>query len=212
MVGWKGPSMSVELWKTIFDWATVVLIAFTVGSGAGALITGDIIAKRREAKLHQFEMDIEKQKDETAKSQAEVLRLQKQRLPRTLEFDSNDSLQELIASLKRTPLTAEILYKNGDGEASWLAEQIRGLLLSAQWIVPRPAPIPESVAANAVEQLKAGVDGVTLITKQSSEHDKPGSAETLLGNLLVKSLGSIARSWDESLPDNFIRIIILQKP
>src|SRR5260370_7244271 len=97
-------SMSVELWKTLFDWATVVLIAFTVVSGAGALITGDIITKRLEAKLHQFGMDLEKQKGETAIAQAEVLRLQQQRLPRTLKFDSNESLQALIASLKHTPL------------------------------------------------------------------------------------------------------------
>ena len=96
--------MSVELWKTLFDWATVVLIAFTVVSGAGALITGDIITKRLEAKLHQFGMDLEKQKGETAIAQAEVLRLQQQRLPRTLKFDSNESLQALIASLKHTPL------------------------------------------------------------------------------------------------------------
>src|SRR5260370_29224186 len=122
-------SMSVELWKTLFDWATVVLIAFTVVSGAGALITGDIITKRLEAKLHQFGMDLEKQKGETAIAQAEVLRLQQQRLPRTLKFDSNESLQALIASLKHTPFTAEILCKKGDVEPSWLADQIRDVLL-----------------------------------------------------------------------------------
>jgi len=34
--------MSVELWKVDFDGATVVFIACTVFTGAGALITGDI--------------------------------------------------------------------------------------------------------------------------------------------------------------------------
>jgi len=61
--------MSVELWKSIFDWATVVLIAFTVVSGAGALITGDIISKRQEAKLRQFDTDLTGAKTELGKQQ-----------------------------------------------------------------------------------------------------------------------------------------------
>lgn len=204
--------MSVELWKSIFDWATVVLIAFTVVSGAGALITGDIINKRQEAKLRQFDSDLEKQKGETAKAQAELLRLQQQRLPRTLKFDSNESLQALVESLKHKPYIAEILYKKGDGEASWFAEQIRGLLLAAGWTVPHPAPIPEDMSANAVEKLKAQPDGVTLITRKSSDRDKPDDPESILADLLSKSLGTVALSPDANLPDNFVRIIILQKP
>jgi len=162
--------------------------------------------------LHQFEIDLEKQKGETAKAQAEVLRLQKQRLPRTLEFESNESLQTLIASLKSTPFTAEISYKKGDGEASWFAEQIRGLLLSAGWKVPHPAPIPEDMSANAVEKLHAQPDGVTLVTKKSSDKDKPNDPEAVLTNLLSKSLGTVARRPDATIPDNLLRIIILQKP
>jgi hypothetical protein len=204
--------MSVDLWKSIFDWATVALIALTVVSGAGALITGDIINKRQQARVRQFDSDLEKQKGETAKAQAQVLRLQQQRLPRTLKFDSNESLQALVESLKHKPFTAEILYKKGDGEASWFAEQIRGLLLSAGWTVPHPTPIPEDMSASAVERLKAQPDGVTLITKTSSDKDKPEDPETILTALLSKSLGSVARSPDAALPDKFVRIIILQKP
>lgn len=61
--------MSVELWKSLFDWATVVLIALTVVSGAGALITGGIISKRQEAKLHQFDSDLTSAKTELVKQQ-----------------------------------------------------------------------------------------------------------------------------------------------
>lgn len=204
--------MSVETWKAIFDWGTVVLIGLTFVFGAGALITGNILNERQEKHLEQFTIDLEKQKGETANAQAELLRLQQQRLPRTLRFESNESLQALVASLKHTPFTAEIQYKKGDGEASWFAEQIRGLLLSAGWKVPHPAPIPEDMSANAVERLHAQPDGVTLITKKSSDKDKPGDPEPVLANLLSKSLGTVARGWDASFPDNFLRIIILQKP
>src|SRR3989442_13315644 len=116
-------------------------------------------------------MGIKKKKGETANAQAEVLRLQQQRLPRTLKFDSNESLQALIATLRQTAFTAEILYKKGDGEASWFAEQIRGLLLSAGWKVAHPTPISEDLSANAVEKIHAQPDGVTLISKKSSVED-----------------------------------------
>jgi hypothetical protein len=61
--------MSVELWKSIFDWATVALIALTVVSGAGALITGDIISKRQGAKLRSFDSELTFAKTELGKQQ-----------------------------------------------------------------------------------------------------------------------------------------------
>lgn len=39
--------MSVELWKTIFDWAAVVLVGLTFIAGAGALITGKVLSDRQ---------------------------------------------------------------------------------------------------------------------------------------------------------------------
>ncbi|PYU01304.1 MAG: hypothetical protein DMG38_04615 [Acidobacteria bacterium] len=98
------------------------------------------------------------------------------------------------------------------GEASWLAEEIRGLLLSAGWKVPHSTAIPEDMSANAVEKLHAQPLGVTIITKKSSDKDKPGDPESILANLLSKSFGTVARSWDASFSDNFLRVIILQKP
>ncbi|HLO07206.1 MAG TPA: hypothetical protein VK198_11225, partial [Terriglobales bacterium] len=61
--------MSVELLKSICDWLTVVLIALTVASGAGALITGDIISKRQEARLREFDGDLTDAKIELGKQQ-----------------------------------------------------------------------------------------------------------------------------------------------
>lgn len=61
--------MSVELWKSIFDWSTVILIALTVVSGAGALITGDIINKRQDNRLHQFDRGLTDAKLELGKQQ-----------------------------------------------------------------------------------------------------------------------------------------------
>lgn len=61
--------MPVELWKSIFDWMTVVLIALTVLSGAGAIITGDIIGKRQEGRSHQFEKELTESQTELRKQE-----------------------------------------------------------------------------------------------------------------------------------------------
>jgi len=217
----SGNQGDIRMWPSedwasrLSDWANIGLI-FSLAAGVISTVLlvwmGNVKESYLKTHLEQFTIDLEKQKGETANAQAEVLRLQQQRLPRTLKFDSNESLQALIATLKQTRFTAEILYKKGDGEAAWFAEQIRGLLLSAGWAVPHSAPIPEDMSANAVEKLKAQPDGVTLITKKNSDKDKPGDPEPILANLLSKSLGTVARSWDANLPDNSIRVIILQKP
>jgi hypothetical protein len=61
--------MSVEGWKSLFDLATVVLLFLTFAAGSGVLITGNIINKRQEGKLHQFDVDLTGAKTELAKQQ-----------------------------------------------------------------------------------------------------------------------------------------------
>ncbi len=77
--------MSLELWKSIFDWLTVILIALTVFSGAGALITGDRISKKQEARLHDFETNLTDaktvlgtQQERAAKAELALAGLQKE--------------------------------------------------------------------------------------------------------------------------------------
>ncbi|MGA3076506.1 MAG: hypothetical protein ABSG56_22795 [Bryobacteraceae bacterium] len=50
--------MSIESLKSLFDWAAVALILLTFVVGAGALITGNVISARQEAKLKQFDKDL----------------------------------------------------------------------------------------------------------------------------------------------------------
>jgi len=91
--------MSVELWKSIFDWVTVVLIALTVFSGAGALITGNIIGKRQDARLRQFDQDLTDAKTTLGKQQ---------KLTAELEHE-NLMLQEKLANRRITPEQHRIL-------------------------------------------------------------------------------------------------------
>ncbi|MBB5059182.1 hypothetical protein HDF16_003905 [Granulicella aggregans] len=61
--------MSVEGLKSLFDIATVVLLGLTFFAGAGVLITGNIINKRQDGKLRQFDVDLTGAKTELAKQQ-----------------------------------------------------------------------------------------------------------------------------------------------
>src|SRR5882762_806953 len=73
-------SMSVELWKTIFDWATVALAAFTFVALAGAVFTGNILNERQAKELRDFQLKVETEQQKTARAQEQAadaqLRLQ----------------------------------------------------------------------------------------------------------------------------------------
>ena len=61
--------MSVEALKSLFDIAAVILLGLTFLAGAGVLITGNIINKRQEGKLRQFDTDLTGAKTELANQQ-----------------------------------------------------------------------------------------------------------------------------------------------
>lgn len=69
--------MSVEALKSLFDVAAVVLLFLTFAAGFGVLITGNIINKRQEEKLHKFDLDIIKAKSDLNAQVGQVAILQK---------------------------------------------------------------------------------------------------------------------------------------
>ena len=104
--------MSVDLLKSIFDWATIILIALTVFSGAGALITGDIIGRRQEAMLRKFDTDltdakkqVENLRGDNLKLEAKALSLQTELLkqgPRA-NLLIGETRRELVDALEAFP-------------------------------------------------------------------------------------------------------------
>lgn len=161
--------MSLELLKSIFDWATIIFIALTVFTGAGALITGDKLGQRQEAKLHQFESDLTdaktalgKQQERAATADAKVAGLEKDAADAKAEMSKQQERaakaelelaqlksprvltevqqRELIGKLKAFPGTViEIDFEFADGEAKALAMQLFAVLQKAGWKV---SPVP----------------------------------------------------------------------
>lgn len=66
--------MSLELWKSLFDWATILFIALTVLTGAGAIITGNKLGERQDTKLRQFDKDLTQAKVDLANAQVSLAR------------------------------------------------------------------------------------------------------------------------------------------
>jgi hypothetical protein len=71
--------MSVELLKSIFDWGTVLLLGLTFLFGAGALKTGNILAKRQAERAERMEAanlrlktDLERATTETKSAQSRL--------------------------------------------------------------------------------------------------------------------------------------------
>ncbi|HVM76340.1 MAG TPA: hypothetical protein VMT75_11895 [Candidatus Saccharimonadales bacterium] len=76
--------MTVEGLKTIFDWVAVILLFLTFVAGLGALITGNVINKRQESQLREFDqglttakMELGKQQERAANADSRVALLEK---------------------------------------------------------------------------------------------------------------------------------------
>jgi hypothetical protein len=121
---------------------------------------------------------------------------------------------DVIESLKGKSVgTAEIIYKRDDPEASLFATQVFGWLGSNRWHVSKPVPVPQSIQAEKIlEMLKAQPLGVTVAIKAIPDNPKRDDPYRLLLDGLSKSLGQVSGSRDPQLPDDVLRIIVMQKP
>lgn len=132
--------MSLESWKSIFDWATIIFIALTVITGAGALITGDKLGKRQEEKSHNFQLKLTEAQRELSEQQAKTLNLQKQVIaqgPRVRLLWPEETRNRIIEALKRFPKqNAEVSFCSiylTDNDTAGLAMLLRGILVDAGW-------------------------------------------------------------------------------
>lgn len=189
--------MSVELWKQIFDWASVVLVGLTFIAGAGALITGKILSDRQEERARQFGLDLtaarnelviqqgraatvetelEAQKERTAHAQKDAseaaLALAKFKEPRTV---SPDQQEKFISSLKAFAGEKFALAVFPDPEALALARTVDALLKSANW-QRIPAQIQRE---NGVLVEIAGVTAASIFDSGVTAYIAPGDNESL---------------------------------
>jgi len=137
--------MSVELWKSIFDWAAVIMAALTFVAGAGALITGNILSDRQDEQLKQFNKDLTDARERSAKLEVEALTLRKELIsqgPR-VNLLYGQTGEKFVAALKLFPKQkVEIRYSSlafnqfhVDSDTMGVAMRLQYLLGQAGWEV-----------------------------------------------------------------------------
>lgn len=143
--------MSVETWKSIADWATIVFIALTVVSGSTALILGDRINEKQAEQLQRFNTDLTAAK--TANLELEKA-LTLRRLIVRVDPSKNVSNIDPLKPFSGVKVILEFLP---DIEASRAASDISGVLTSKDvgWNVVEYTANPELN--------KEFFDGVTVI-------------------------------------------------
>jgi len=222
--------MSIEVWKSIADWATIVLVALTVVSGSAALILGDHINEKQTERSRKFNEGLTAAKTELARAQKETaeaqLALRKYiedvaiaRGPRRLDF------KKFVAELRGKPKgTVQIWFAPNDEEAFELALQINRWLGPGDksdgvgWTVREPKPIPASggipeISPDAPPGIRYGaMNGMAIIANRLPS--PPPADKTALGALTDALLNcGLPHAVEQmsSLPDGFFILVIGQK-
>ena len=144
--------MSVELVKSLCDWAAVILVGLTFVAGFGALRAGNIINERQAAQLRKFDADLTTakadnlalqkqvtvlqadasvQREKAAVAEANLLTLRGQAEPRRLTGSQKEELAKNLSGLGRDGLT--IVTPIMDGEAADFADDFKSAVESAKW-------------------------------------------------------------------------------
>jgi hypothetical protein len=174
--------MSVETWKSVADWATIVLIALTVVSGSVALILGDRINEKQAEQLRKFSGDLSIQQQRAAEAEKQLLEVRKKQQPRGVPID-------IILSTKDAPHQRLIVeYQDGPPEVKLFADLLCETLVQAKWEISGPKPIP-SVAAKG-----AGNSEITILWPD--EGGNPGSVSFRTNNVLLHTF--IKAGWSVS--------------
>ena len=208
-------SLPKSMLEFISNWAEILTVGLALGSAfCGVILVlvnrplKSIEARERQEEQRKFEIELEAQKGETAKAQAELLRLQQQRLPRSIfiRFSAQKEIDDAIAELRGFHINAEILYPRGNAEAHWLAQEIYALLKSGGWKTAVPK---ETAVADVVGQLKAQPLGVTIVTHTITPDIK--DPYNILRNILSKGLDDVYGASDTTLPHDLLRIVVMPK-
>jgi hypothetical protein len=165
--------MSLESWKSVADWATIIFIALTVVSGSAALILGDRINEKQTEQLRKFNEDLtnaktglSQQQERAAKAETELAEVKKKQAPRWIAAE-----QFAAAFGKARPGKVLIQYQSGNPEIAMFASgSIAPALAASGWhLVDSPRPIPSAAPQGVV----AAMSEVFLYTSMKGNPSDP---------------------------------------
>jgi hypothetical protein len=197
--------MSVEAWKSIADWATIVFIAFTVVSGSAALILGDRINEKQTEQLLKFDRDLTdartklgEQQQRAAEAEKQLELVKKNQEPRGVPVD------KLLSVLRAAPPgTAVMQFQDGIPEVALFAGNLHEWLVRAGWNIPKPTAVPSIVGNGGTALADIIISGRNL-----NDIENPNTSIGALWKAMVECGYKPGGVRDQTLPDSTLRILI----
>ncbi len=158
--------MTLDGLKTIFDWATLILVLLTFLAGLGGLITGNIVNERQGALLRDFDQRLTAEKIELGKQQVRAANAEKAASDAALalaqfkqpRYLSPEQQNKLIAVLRPFAGQNFAFAVFPDPEPLALLRLLDGLLKSAEWKrVPSQIDRPGGVLVEAAGETAASI-------------------------------------------------------
>jgi hypothetical protein len=222
------PSQIVAAGKTETRWfigGLIWLIVSTLLTAWIGFMAWQASNKRQElealdgnARISELRIELEKQRELTAKAQADLLQLQRQVAWRTI------NRKAFLAALEGQPqATVEILYLRDDPECMDVAQQIGQLLKEAKWEVTGWLPIPPGSPDLPTAMSSGGQPwGVCVVTYSASEEEADAGMNkiagkpwvhtpwTVLQEAIAQSLGSVSAhaGGANTPPKGTLRVVV----
>jgi hypothetical protein len=204
--------MPLELWKSVFDWATIIFIALTVFTGAGALITGDKLGKRQEEQLRQFDKDLTDAKAKLTKQQGRAVEAERSllELRESISWRTPDrALIPLLASPLRqfAGQRFTIVSDLADPERMSVFTWINILLGEAHWTFE---------TARSTSELTFQATNIVLWVSPNAPNGVSEAARALIPVLERGGLPAVVlkSGWGpepDAAPPEVIRVVIFKK-
>ncbi len=225
--------MSLEAWKSLFEWGGIILLFLTFVFGGGALIVSTKINRIQAGELREFRVKIEGEQQKTAEAQSQAAKAQLA-LKQYVDLVAKSSNPRLIVDpgrfieiLKGKPKgTADIWFEPNDPEARDFAENLARMLgaSGAGWNVSESGPLPPDSATTTrpdrrteLESLRLAASTGLAIGSNSILFDPKG--ETLRGALINAidfgtggwNISGVRGHWEQaypSIPDRHFVIVV----
>lgn len=219
----------VSLFKLSLDdadfWLKVisgVLAAFTFLAGAAALVTGTVLGNRQAEKIAGLDKATAEAKQKQAEAELQLEKLRLGQEPRAQRVTAG-----LRNALKGKPTgKAEVIYQENDAEVFEFAQALNMGLAASSWEVPfEPRPLDDMVSESWKDprlvsilsrsmRVFASPTGLTIVANskmiEAMDANKNTPATALQSALIALSF-RVNTGVDDSLPDGFLRLVVMQK-
>jgi hypothetical protein len=201
--------MSLETWKSIADWSTIVFIGLTVVTGSAALILGDRINAKQSSEVEQLKLETAKANKETAQLQVELELEKQRRSPRQL---SDDQKKTLAVELRgKVPRVAFVVQR--DVESRAFALQLEVIFQDAGAKIMRyDMPAGESMPIRGVLMYRPGGGTSEEVLQTDPVYIALKKAD-LFGGTAAQPFGSLESGPNGSmLPSDGYVLYVGEKP